>query len=758
MSDVLELRRCLWAMGYKPVGVKTGLKVPEGLDWQKRALIEPRSVSRHALSTGVLCAGLRCIDIDVADTGLSDQINALVIERLGYAPVRYRAGSGKRLLVYAARVGEPKKRFISKDACKIEVLGAGQQFVGYGMHPDGMDYEWRNGDLSDIAIENLTKVTEDQITSVLNECALLIGALNEVERDAAKVARPVALTSVVVLPQNETQPTGRYKRYAENTLDHICNDLSSEHKGSRNQGLNNAAMRLAGMAAHGWIDANQCVAHLMACCEANGLMKEDGYAACKATLESGWNAGLSKPAPIPANQEIDDQYPGIVINLTLPTHTITADGDVISDATGEVLYSATSAPPEPVGFDVDLTYVPGLVGEIIEWIVSSARQPSRPLALAAALVSVGTLIARRLVSPTGCGTHLYIVSLAPTGSGKQHPQDCVQRLMQSCGNARCHGPPSFMSMSAMINHIAECPISVCCQDEYGAFLKRVNSKNADPHSRGISDVMRNIWGLSFQSYKTPRWAASASVEVAAVAFSMLGSSTKDEFISSLSGTDVSNGFLNRFLVIDGGARAPVCDPALNKRIVPPEIVDRLKLLAYGDKEQVIAYTGDFEIEPQVVPFAEPSAKRVYDELLARCIVAIDDETEQGEYYARTAEIALRLATIVAAGIDLLNPKISQSTMEWAARVAWQSSSWTAHQCETQMTEELNAAKLEIKIRQRLTKKAESYRILHRCLFRYVRNPDDLKRVLAAMEASGTIYCFEEKAKNGTTIKSFSLAN
>src|SRR5262249_18800726 len=65
--------------------------------------------------------------------------------------------------------------------------------------------------------------------------------------------------------------------------------------------------------------------------------------------------------------------------------------------------------------------VPGVVGEMIEWIVATARRPNRVLALAATIPLVGTLIGRRVAGPTRSATHLYAVAVAPTGAGKQHP-------------------------------------------------------------------------------------------------------------------------------------------------------------------------------------------------------------------------------------------------------------------------------------------------------------------------------------------------
>src|SRR5262249_59080204 len=72
--------------------------------------------------------------------------------------------------------------------------------------------------------------------------------------------------------------------------------------------------------------------------------------------------------------------------------------------------------------------VPGVVGEVIEWIVATARRPNRVLALAAAIPLVGTLIVRRVAGPTRAATHLYAVPVASTRSGAQHPRDCLTRL------------------------------------------------------------------------------------------------------------------------------------------------------------------------------------------------------------------------------------------------------------------------------------------------------------------------------------------
>src|SRR5262249_59193820 len=65
--------------------------------------------------------------------------------------------------------------------------------------------------------------------------------------------------------------------------------------------------------------------------------------------------------------------------------------------------------------------VPGVVGEVTEWIVATARRPNRVLAMAAAIPLVGTLIGRRVAGPRWAATLLFVVAAGPTGCGTQAP-------------------------------------------------------------------------------------------------------------------------------------------------------------------------------------------------------------------------------------------------------------------------------------------------------------------------------------------------
>ena len=98
LTNIMALRRQLWASGYPPVAVynwnargPSPGKRPFGREWQNRARLDPAEAAvanpdGRALNTGILCDGLRAIDIDVDDPAIADRVDRLTVERLGPAP------------------------------------------------------------------------------------------------------------------------------------------------------------------------------------------------------------------------------------------------------------------------------------------------------------------------------------------------------------------------------------------------------------------------------------------------------------------------------------------------------------------------------------------------------------------------------------------------------------------------------------------------------------------------------------------------
>ncbi|GGK55716.1 DUF927 domain-containing protein [Salinarimonas ramus] len=196
LAAIAELRRDMYEGGFRPIavytydaGVESAGKRPIDKAWQDgakqtppRAVLQP--VAGNALNTGILCNGLRPIDIDIDDPQLADRIQSMAEQRFGRAPLKFRSNSAKRTLLYKAALGEPSKKsrtgasHSKSDSVKVEVLGADNQMVAHGVHPSGVLIQWKD-DLAPgnrLTVEELKPITEEAVDGFLDEVAEIIGS------------------------------------------------------------------------------------------------------------------------------------------------------------------------------------------------------------------------------------------------------------------------------------------------------------------------------------------------------------------------------------------------------------------------------------------------------------------------------------------------------------------------------------------------------------------------------------------------------
>ena len=303
--SIWTARRKLWASGYWPVAVyshdakvNSPGKQPVGGRWQERPRgAEPNAVTAapigSALNTGILCDGLRAIDIDIDCYETVKNVSALIASTLGGAPVRYRNDSARRLMLFRAAIGEPRKRLIAGLRGKVEILGRGQQFVALGTHPGGSQYRWEPEDFSVYHFSQLNAVTEDQLFQFLTSVAPAIEAsfplLHAMENGFSEELQ----RSYIQQPPTEHERAHAIKALAGNVA-----ELGSMQSGSgRNNALNGLAYRMGRMVGAGWIDHIPVEQALVEASRQNGYEAKDGLEAVRKTLQSGLRRGIDNPHP-----------------------------------------------------------------------------------------------------------------------------------------------------------------------------------------------------------------------------------------------------------------------------------------------------------------------------------------------------------------------------------------------------------------------------------------------------------------------------
>lgn len=180
--------------GYKIVPLNRGRKAPLIKEWQNKE----HKASDVVFGVGVLCGQgafpVCAIDIDFTDEALATEMSdwcqdnfGMTVERQGQAP--------KTLLVY--RSAEPWAKRVGRwfsvkgedNRQRVEVLGKGQQFVAYHIHPDTQKpYQWIDmlGGLAATDISELPVLTEkdiDKMLEVFDKMALGAGMTVAIDQE-----------------------------------------------------------------------------------------------------------------------------------------------------------------------------------------------------------------------------------------------------------------------------------------------------------------------------------------------------------------------------------------------------------------------------------------------------------------------------------------------------------------------------------------------------------------------------------------------
>jgi hypothetical protein len=337
-----------------------------------------------------------------------------------------------------------------------------------------------------------------------------------------------------------------------------------------------------------------------------------------------------------------------------------------------------------------LTRVPGLVGDIVDYIEAASQFPQRGLALGVALGIVGTAAGRKFAGPTRSGTHLYIFALAPTGAGKAFAPKMARRILQKANLGHLIGATNFMSGSALMGQMADKPAAISFMDEFGVFMAKINAKTASAHDRMLSGLMREYWGSSFDTVYPAAWAhsnaAANTKPIHAPALSVYGMSVHEEFYEALQGADVFNGFLNRFLIISTRREPCEQEPTTDEDEIPESITSRLsEIYLHGGAVYSTSMHSDEASKPLVrLPWG-PGGQEIYRAFKAKT----DHDVVNGKMLKRTAEIALRLATIRAIGHSGASAEISAEDMQWGVDIAWWSACRMIADAEAYMVESEN---------------------------------------------------------------------
>lgn len=543
----------------------------------------------------------------------------------------------------------------------------------------------------------------------------------------------------------------RIQAYCDEAIAQEIARVAAAPSGARNNTLNEAAFSLGQLVGAGWVQAGEIEALLSSAAQSAGLKQPE----ISKTIRSGLQSGQKEPRQLPedAPPTIEDME---ISRRLLQNH----DGTVHDAETGEIVETVQNVQTVQEAGNSD--YPGGLVGRIAQWIVATSRRKQPELAIGAALAIVGTVAGRQFAGPTRSGTHLYVLGLAPTGAGKDHPLQQVGRIMTAANLAIHLGPSEFISMPAVVNFLGRKPLAICAMDEFGGFMKRINAKRASGFEGAISKILRQMWSTSFAPYATPEWAGKESVMIHAPCLSLYGASTPEQFYTSMEGAALEDGTLNRFLLINGREQSSEQDPQGDPAIVPADIIRDLQFIYYRSGQLAATWRNQFDMDPtqsdglKMIEWCPDGSQERYKALSAEMVGLSRADPVCGPFYARTAEMAVRIATILAIGRLDGSDNIRLPEIEYATAMARQSADMMAEGAADYMSENEHQANAQKIVR---IVKARGGVVRHRDLLRGLQRTiraRDLRELLAFMVEDGTLEKVELRSDRGPPTDGYRL--
>lgn len=343
--------------------------------------------------------------------------------------------------------------------------------------------------------------------------------------------------------------------------------------------------------------------------------------------------------------------------------------DQITQATVEGWWQQDHKPtppprkPDPGNLPEDLLRVPGLIGELIDWNLSTAYKPQPELALAAAIALMATITGRKVEDDFGTRTNLYALGVCESGGGKEHARKCNKELLRLAGLESLIGPEGIGSHAGLVSTMnVKPPVRLLQIDEIGRVLKTVQNPERSPHLYHIVTVFMKLFTSSNSLYVGDAYAdVKKVVELPQPHCVMYATTVPKSFLESLTRESLSDGFVSRLLVFEASNSDP--DPRKAPKQAPPEGL--IEAVAWWG-----AYNpgGNLSAEvPQPRTIGTEACEAIFADL-ETAVRAKRKLEEDASLWTRAIEKARKLALIYTLSADREAPEVTSEAAEWACRL------------------------------------------------------------------------------------------
>lgn len=191
----------------------------------------------------------------------------------------------------------------------------------------------------------------------------------------------------------------------------------------------------------------------------------------------------------------------------------------------------------------------GVLKDIIENILENSFIKQDEFAFSAALAMMAVSCSRKFTFQ-GLSPNLYILNVAPSGSGKDQPQQKLKEYLIELKHDYLLGAGDYVSDASLMDSLPIKPVRLDIMDEAGGILKSITSGRSEYNGK-MADILAELYTCSANKYLGRALASGVKGECYRPNVNILASTTPTGLSEAISPQAIEKGLLGRFLVFFG---------------------------------------------------------------------------------------------------------------------------------------------------------------------------------------------------------------
>ena len=397
--------------------------------------------------------------------------------------------------------------------------------------------------------------------------------------------------------------------------------------------------------------------------------------------------------------------------------------------------------PNPGPVPDKLLSIPGFIDDVVKLSMQSAPYPNRVLSFTGALALLAFLVGRKVQDKRDNRSNIYLIALADSGTGKDHPRKVNFNIAFRAGVAGAIGD-AFASGEGLEDALFMHPSMLFQADEFDCIFNTLKYSK-DNRAESINEKLLKFYGASNTIYPLRKKASAKRKdgtvhEIAHIVnpnLVLLGTAIPQYFYESLSRRVLENGLVARCIIVEAGKRGEAGNP---QPITPSDSL--IRAATYLANLDVNGNLTNEYPKPLIIT-ETPEATAALREVQQECDRRYNFYEAQNEgaakaLWARAHEKVCKLAMLHGISSNVYNPLISEKSVRWAWKFIDHLTQRMLYMADRYVYENIFDEKC-----QRAIRKLQEHggRLSHSKLLRLLHeSADSMKKIAETLQEKGTV--------------------